>query len=193
MSCKLRGSWSSNQAATPIGESAMPYSVCGCDAMKTWVGMVLYRKASVSYACFSSAESPDGGGLPAAAALLISGGITAGRFVCMPINSGWPCVAIKSVIIAPQSPPCATYRVYPRRFISTAQARALRRGLDPIALRRPTAGEHLHRRERHAVRRIGDGLFFGPPRCVDPLAEIREVLVRGVTPKGADGVSSGLS
>src|SRR5256884_9213237 len=78
MSCKLSGSWSSSQAATPIGESAMPYSVCGCHPMKNWVGMVLYKKASVSYACFSSAESPDGGGLPAAAALLISGGITAG-------------------------------------------------------------------------------------------------------------------
>src|SRR2546428_6869091 len=81
MSCKLSGSWSSSQAATPIGESAMPYSVCGCHPMKNWVGMVLYKRASVSYACFSSAESPDGGGLPAAAALLISGGITAGRVV----------------------------------------------------------------------------------------------------------------
>src|SRR5207249_9215995 len=72
MSCRLSGSWSSSQAATPIGESAMPYSVCGCHPMKNWVGMVLYKKASVSYACFSSAERPDGGGLPAAAALLIS-------------------------------------------------------------------------------------------------------------------------
>src|SRR2546428_12101413 len=79
MSCRLSGSWSSSQAATPIGESAMPYSVCGCHPMKNWVGMDLYKKASVSYACFYSAERHDGGGLPAAAALLISGGITAGQ------------------------------------------------------------------------------------------------------------------
>src|SRR6059058_2076470 len=78
-----------------------------------------------------------GGGLPAAAALLISGGITAGRFVCMPINSGCPCVAIRSLIIAPQSPPCATYRVYRRRFISTAQARAMRAWSQPAVVGLP--------------------------------------------------------
>ena len=44
MSRKLVGSWSSIQAATPTGESAMPYSVCGCDPMKSCVGMVLYVK-----------------------------------------------------------------------------------------------------------------------------------------------------
>src|SRR5438093_11617649 len=55
------------------------------------------------------------------------------------------------------------------------------------------AGELLHRREWHALREIGNGLFFGPPRRFDPLAEIREVLVRGVKPEGADGVCCGLS
>src|SRR5215213_5040913 len=137
MSRKLTGSWSSSQAATPMGESAMPYSVCGCDAMKSCVGMVLYKTTTVSYARFSSAERPVGAGLPAAAALLISGGITLGRFVCIPINSGCPCVAITSLIIAPQSPPCATYRVYPRRFISTAQARAMRAWSQPVVVGLP--------------------------------------------------------
>ena len=33
----------------------------------------------------------------------------------------------------PQSPPCATNRVYPRRFISTVQARAMRMGSQPVA------------------------------------------------------------
>src|SRR2546427_391392 len=99
--------------------------------------MVLYKKASVSYACFSSAESPDGGGLPAAAALLISGGITAGRFVCMPVYPGCPCVAITSLIIAPQSPPCATYRASQRRFISTAQVRAMRAWSQPVVVGLP--------------------------------------------------------
>src|SRR3712207_8916680 len=36
--------------------------------------------------------------------------------------------------------------------------------LAPIVFGRPIAGELLHRRERHALREIGDGLFFGPPR-----------------------------
>jgi len=94
--------------------------------MKSWVGIVLYNNANFSYACFPSDERPDGVGFPAAAALLISGGIVAGRFVCMPISSGCPCVAITSLMIAPQSPPCATYRVHPRRFISIAHARAMR-------------------------------------------------------------------
>src|SRR5207247_497031 len=201
MSRKLSGSWSSSQAATPIGESAMPYSVCGCHPMKNWVGMVLYKRASVSYACFSSAERPDGGGLPAAAALLISGGMTAGRFVCMPINSGCPCVAIRSLMMSPHSPPSATThhgirqriddlpllddRARPSMGDDNRQrilffrtdvnemdvqpidlgdelriAIELRLDLAPIVLRRPIAGELLHRRERHALRKIGDGFFI---------------------------------
>src|SRR6266699_233234 len=62
MSCRLSGSWSSSQAATPMGESAMPYSVWGCHPMKNWVGMALYKRASVAYACLSSAERPGVGG-----------------------------------------------------------------------------------------------------------------------------------
>src|SRR5216117_2482489 len=69
----------------------------------------------------------------------------------------------------------------------------LRLDLAPIVFRRPIAGKLLHRRERHALREIGDGLFFGPPRRFDPPAEIREVLVRGVKLEGADGVCCGLS
>src|SRR6058998_3092702 len=68
----------------------------------------------------------------------------------------------------------------------------LRLDLAPIVFRRPIAGELLHRRERHALREIGDGLLFGPPRRFDPLAEIREVLVRGAKLEGADGVCCGL-
>src|SRR6185503_4728462 len=102
--------------------------------MKNWVGMVLYNATIVSYARVSSAERPAGAGLPDAAALLISGGMTLGRFVWNPMNSGCPCVAITSLMIAPQSPPCATYRVYPRRFISTAQARAIRAGSQPVVV-----------------------------------------------------------
>ena len=38
------------------------------------------------------------------------------------------------VTAAPQSPPCATNRVYPRRFISTTQARAMRAGSQPVVV-----------------------------------------------------------
>ena len=44
---------------------------------------------------------------------------------------------IVCVTAAPQSPPCATYSVYPSRFISTAQARAVRTGSQPVAVGLP--------------------------------------------------------
>ncbi len=39
---------------------------------------------------------------------------------------------IVCVTAAPQSPPCATNLSYPRRFISTTQARAVRTGSQPV-------------------------------------------------------------
>jgi hypothetical protein len=54
----------------------------------------------------------------------------------MPSSPGGACAAITSVIIAPQSPPCATNFLYPRRFISTTQARAMRAGSWPACLKR---------------------------------------------------------
>ena len=39
---------------------------------------------------------------------------------------------IVCVTAAPQSPPWATNRVYPRRFISTTHARAIRTGSHPV-------------------------------------------------------------
>ena len=38
------------------------------------------------------------------------------------------------VTAAPQSPPCATNSVYPRRCISTTQARAVRTGSQPVVV-----------------------------------------------------------
>ena len=55
----------------------------------------------------------------------------------MPINSGGASRAICSVTAFPQSPPCATNRVYPRRFISTIQARAMRMGSQPVVVGLP--------------------------------------------------------
>src|SRR4030095_1132048 len=92
---------------------------------------------SCSYARASSAERPDGVGAPAPAALSISGGTTPGLLERIAISSGCPCVAITSVIIAPQSPPCATNFVYPRRFISTTQARAMWAASHPVVVGLP--------------------------------------------------------
>src|SRR5215831_2374358 len=45
-----------------------------------------------------------------------------------------PSRAICSVTAFPQSPPCATKRVYPRRFISTTHALAMRMGSQPSSV-----------------------------------------------------------
>ena len=78
-----------------------------------------------------AAESPD------KAALSISGGTAPAMLVWMPSNSGGACTPIMSTTSAPQSPPCATNFVYPRRFISTIQARAMRSGPQPVAVGLP--------------------------------------------------------
>ena len=67
----------------------------------------------------------------------MSAGTVAAMLVAMPSNPGGVCRAISSVTQFPQSPPWATYRVYPRRFISTIQARAMRSGSQPVAVGLP--------------------------------------------------------
>src|SRR3981081_4873897 len=52
----------------------------------------------------------------------------------MPSNSGGASAPITSVICAPQSPPCATNRVYPRRLISAIQAPTIWTGPQPVAV-----------------------------------------------------------
>ena len=47
-------------------------------------------------------------------------------------NSAGACTPMSSVMMAPQSPPCATNFVWPRRFISTVQARAMWAGPHPV-------------------------------------------------------------
>ena len=89
----------------------------------------------------------------------MSAGTVAGMLVWMPINSGGACRAICSVTAFPQSPPCATNRVYPRRFISTIQARAMRMGSQPVVVGLPenpwpgsdgiTTIERVRLRSRH--------------------------------------------
>ena len=64
----------------------------------------------------------------------ISGGTVAGMFVWIPTSSGAPSKDICSVTALPQSPPCATNRLYPSRFISTTHARAMRIGSQPVTL-----------------------------------------------------------
>src|ERR1700749_1631260 len=85
----------------------------------------------------------------------------------MPSNSGGACTPICSVMTAPQSPPWATNREYPRRFINTTQARAMRTGSHPVAVgfaENPSPGRGgTHDRDRvrraAAVRRgVGERL-----------------------------------
>ena len=52
----------------------------------------------------------------------------------MPSSSGAAWAPIVWVTAAPQSPPCATNRSYPRRFISTTQALAVRTGSHPVVV-----------------------------------------------------------
>src|SRR5260370_37379533 len=100
----------------------------------------------------------------------------------MPSSSGAACSPMACVTAAPQSPPCATNRVYPRRFISTTQARAMRVGsqpvvaglaenpwprgqfrfaLTPVVLGLPVAREVLDHREPYALRVVSDRLSLG--------------------------------
>ena len=90
-----------------------------------------------SYAVFSSAERPAGGGSPIASARETSGGTVAGMFVWMPSRPGGFNSAICSVTALPQSPPCATNSVYPSRLISSTQARAMRMGSQPVSVGLP--------------------------------------------------------
>ena len=116
------------KAARATGESASPYSVCGrVPAISPYATCVAKKVRSCSYVLSSSSERPDGGGLPAKDAEKRSGGIAPAMLVWMPISSGGAGSAvlgarppaIRSTTIAPQSPPCATKRSYPSRFISS--------------------------------------------------------------------------
>ncbi|MCC8962492.1 hypothetical protein H8A95_09260 [Bradyrhizobium sp. Pear76] len=55
----------------------------------------------------------------------------------MPSSSGAPSFAISLETGEPQSPPCATNFLYPSRFISTTQARAIRCGSQPAVVGLP--------------------------------------------------------
>jgi hypothetical protein len=50
----------------------------------------------------------------------------------MPTSPGGAWVPMAWVTAAPQSPPWATNSVYPRRCISSTQARAVRTGSQPV-------------------------------------------------------------
>ena len=62
----------------------------------------------------------------------MSGGTVPGMFEWMPSSSAGAFEPMTSVIWAPQSPPWATYRVYPRRSISAIHASAMWTGPQPV-------------------------------------------------------------
>src|SRR5713101_6551646 len=66
----------------------------------------------------------------------------------MASNSGGASTPIRSVMSAPQSPPCATNFLYPKRFISRTQARAMRSGSQPGVVglpENPAQGRRVYR------------------------------------------------
>ena len=62
----------------------------------------------------------------------------------------------------------------------------LRLALSPVVVRRPVAREVLERRERHALRRVRDGLLLRPPRGLNAPAKIIQLCVGGAVGEGAD-------
>jgi hypothetical protein len=64
--------------------------------------------------------------------------------------------------------------------------------LAPVVLRGPVAREFLHGRERHALRKIGHGFFFGQPGRADAPAQIGQLRFRNVHLKGRRAVWSSL-
>ena len=67
----------------------------------------------------------------------MSAGTVAGMLVWMASRPTGACRPIWSTTKAPQSPPWATKRVYPSRAISSAQARPIRSGPQPVVVGLP--------------------------------------------------------
>ena len=63
--------------------------------------------------------------------------------------------------------------------------------LAPVVVGLPIARELAHRRELHALRRIGDRLALGPLRRGDTPAQVRERFVGCVKLERAHDLSSG--
>jgi hypothetical protein len=93
-------------------------------------------------------------------ALSTSGGTVPGKVVCTPSGPGGACAAITSVMSPPQSPPCATNCVYPRRFISTTQARAVQAGPSRSSGRCSDGRSRYNRTSGHQVV-VGGSLVGG--------------------------------
>ena len=102
---------------------------------------------------FVRGEFPAGAGAATGSAAATSDGMVAGKLMWIPSNpaGAWPPSRWRWE--PPQSPPWATYRVYPMRFMSTSQARAMRSGSQPVL--GWLAGEAVTRHRRdHDVERV---------------------------------------
>ena len=62
-----------------------------------------------------------------------------------------------------------------------------RLALAPVVVSRPVAREVLERRERHALRRVGDGLLLWPSRGVDAPPQLGEFRFRHIHTKRTKG------
>ena len=56
----------------------------------------------------------------------------------------------------------------------------LRLALAPVVVRRPVAREVLERRERHALRRVRDGLLLRPPRGLNAPPQVGKFRFRNI-------------
>ena len=63
----------------------------------------------------------------------------------------------------------------------------LRLALAPVVVRRPVAREVLERRERHALRRVRDGLLLRPPRGLNAPAQFGQFRFRNIHMKRTNG------
>ena len=99
-------------------------------------------------------------------------------FSCSMIEPGHPCVTISG------SASSCWERTW-MKWMSSPSISVMKFGsafsfashLAPVVVGRPVARELLHRRERHALRVVGDRLALGPPGRVDAPAQIGELLL----------------
>jgi hypothetical protein len=80
----------------------------------------------------SASDSPEGAGSPLFTSFAMLGGVVPGMLTWMPSSPSGAWTAMTSERMAPQSPPWDTWRWYPRRRISSCQARPTWSGPQPV-------------------------------------------------------------
>src|SRR5439155_160426 len=111
-------------------------------------------------------------------------GAATGMLRWMPATRSGSASPIDAVTIAPQSPPCAPYRSYPRRAMSSVHARAIRSMFQPVPA--GLSPKPYQGREGKALRPVVDRLGLGPTGAVQPVAEVRQLIIGGLDAERGD-------